>query len=214
MRKRSLAATAAALAVAGAGLVTVSILVMWSGQPSGDSLESDVFGYYATNAARIRLGDVMWIAGLAALVAAAAISARRFATVPRRVFVGGLAFCAALLSTSAAIAWFLAGDAAAGTVDSSFERWALETHLFEAGAFLMFVPLFGAAAGIDRERRFGNAMTAAGIVAGCSVVAPIAPWNFLAAIAWIVGAVVFTVAPDLTRSGVRTAPAPHPVPAT
>jgi hypothetical protein len=210
--KESVRATLAVVAAtAGAVAVGVSILVLWSGQPGPDALDTDVLAYYRTNAGRIRAGDLLWTAGLLAMVGAVALVRRRFARGPRRVFLGGLAVCGAILVCSAAVAWFLAGDAASGAVEAprAFERWSLEGSLFDGASFILGVPIVGAAVGLDRDRRSGVTMTVAGVVAAVLVMMPFEPWDFLAAVAWIAGAVAFTAHRPRPRTELRGL---HPLP--
>lgn len=181
-------------AIVGAAAVSVAVLVLWAGQPSGQPLDTDVLRYYGTNAGRIRLGDLLWAGGITALVASVWLVRGRFAKLPRRVFLGGIIGCGALLVGSSIVAWFLAGNAAAGSVgaERAAEQWGLEVALFDGAAFLLMVPVAGALAGLDRERTGGVTMTALGVLAAASLVLPVAPWNFLASLAWMAGAVVFT----------------------
>ena len=202
MRRRWLAYATVGLGAIGVAAMAVAELVVWSGQPASDSLETDVLAYYGQASNRIRFGDALWIAGIVALVAGALLIRRAIPRTPRRVFLGGLITCGALLVGSALVAWFLSGDAAAGSLGGSYalSRWQLETALFGAGSTLMMVPLAAGAFGVDRERRGGTALMAAGIVIAVSLALPLGPWNFVAALAWLVWFEAFhATSPRLSR---------------
>lgn len=186
---------AVVLAAFGAGAAMLSMLVIWSGQPSGDPFEGDVLSYYRQHAGAVRFGDVMWIAGMAALIVSAALVLPWLRKPANRWFVAGTAVCAGLMIVSALIAFHLAGHAHAGTISATtaLRQWHLEASLFSASAFLMGVPVVAAAVGLDRERRFGGLMTTLGVLAACSVVLPVAPLNFFAMLVWIVAMTAFAV---------------------
>jgi hypothetical protein len=190
-RMRSIAAIV--LAALGAAAVIVAQTVMWSGQPGGEPLDSDVFRYYASSADAIRFGDVLWILGFAALVTAVALVLPRMSRGAGRLFMVGLSVCAGLFAISAAVAWALAGDTAAGAVDASqaLARWQLETHLAQASLILMSIPMLAAAIGIDRDRRFGKAMTASGVLIALLLPAQLTGWTLAVAMVWLVAAVAF-----------------------
>ncbi len=197
-----MAIAAVGLAALGAAAMVVAELVVWSGQPASDALGGDVLDYYRRDSGRIRFGDAIWIAGVLALVVGAVAVHRRISRAPRRVFLAGLVTCGALLAGSALVAWLLAGDAATGSVAGSdaLYRWQLEGGLFGAGSTLMIVPLAAGAIGVNRERRGGTALMAAGIVIGASLALPLAPWNFFAALVWVVAFVAFCAMPSTTST--------------
>ena len=188
MRRHWLAFATVGLGAIGVAAVAVAELVVWSAQPASDAMESEILGYYGPTSGRIRFGDALWIAGILALVGGAVLIRGRISKTPRRVFLGGLVTCAALLVGSALVAWSLAGDAASGSVGGSdaLYRWQLESALFQAGSALLMVPLIAGAFSVDRERSGGAALMAAGIVIAVSLALPLAPWNFFAALAWLV----------------------------
>jgi hypothetical protein len=121
------------------------------------------------------------------------------------------AFC---MIASAAVAFQLAGEAAAGTVSAehALDQWGLESSLFGAGSFLLGVPAIAAAIGIDRDRRFGAPMTTAGVVAAAAMAVPLHPWNWLAMLAWIVAMTAF-VAHTVRATDEVAWPTFHPAPA-
>ena len=194
-RSKARAFAAVVLTAFGAGAAMLSMLVIWSGQPSGEPFEGDVLRWYRHHAGTVRFGDVLWIAGMAALIAGAALVAPWLRRLAARWYVAGMAVCAGLMIVSALIAFQLAGHAHAGTVSAAdaLRQWHLETSLFSASAFLVCVPVVAAAIGLDHERRFGSLMTTLGVIAAGSVAAPVAPWSFFAMLAWIVAMTAFAV---------------------
>jgi hypothetical protein len=206
--------TAVVLAAVGAVAVAIPILVLWSGQPVGDPYESDVLEYYSAHAADVRLGDVLWIGGVAALVASAALILPAFSKATGTTYLGSLALCGVFLVASAAVAFELAGEVASGgtAAGHALDHWQLEVSLFDAGTFLLAVPLVAAAAGIDRERRHGLLMTVLGIVAALLMISPLSPWNLFAVLAWIVAMTAFVgrAEPRAAAAGGRSL---EPVPA-
>jgi len=217
-RSRARALAAVVLAALGAGAAALPMLVFWSGQPaSSDPFEGDVLRYYTGNAGSVRLGDVVWIAGMAALIASAALVRPWLRRLAGRWYVAGIATCAGLMIASAVVAFNMAGHADGGAISatSALRHWNLENALFDAAAFLLMVPMAAAAAGIDHERRFGSVMAGLGIATALLMVVPLSPWNFFAALAWIVAMTAFAVrAPKLEVTAERSPARPALVPAT
>jgi hypothetical protein len=180
-------------ATAGAAAVVVSELVIWSGQPAGDAFEQDVLNYSSGQAGRIRTGDVVWSIGIAALVLAAVLIRPRLQRGPGRAFLAGLAGCGVILVGSAGVAYLLAGDASGGTIGApaALDRWELERALFDGARIMMAVPLLAVAVALDRDRRFGVAMTTTGVILAGSLLLPLGPWNFLAGLVWIAASLAF-----------------------
>jgi hypothetical protein len=195
MNRRVHELVAVVSATFGVAAVAVAELFLWTGRPPADAYETDVLRYYATWAGRIRLGDLIWTAGLIALVGAVMLVRHRFNRSAGRVVITGVTTCAALLIVAAAVSWSVAGDAVSHTVSGSevLNRWSLQQGLVDGAVFLLCVPVMAAAVGLDRDRRHGVAMTALGVVAACSLVLPLEPWNLIGSMAWLAGAIAFTV---------------------
>jgi hypothetical protein len=195
INERSRQVLAVGTATLGAVALGVSELVIWSGRPGGDAYDSDVLRYYTEHEGRIQAGALLSTAGVIALVAAVATIRPWFDRGPGRVLLVGMATCGAFLISAALVAWFLSSGAGQGAIDAAgaFDKWEWERALADVASILFSVPLIGAAVGLDRERRFGVTMTTGGIVLAASLVVPLAPWNFLLAIVWVVAALAFTV---------------------
>lgn len=181
--------------VAGLGAAAAVLLdeaVLWGGQPTGDPTAATVSAWYTDHAARVLVGDALWVAAaLAIALLLRHLSTGLRAPGRRSVIVVGLLSGAVLASSAGMAAWLALGGGAV------LDAWRLEGLAYRTGCLVLALALGGLALVVRSRRR--TLAVAVAVVAVGLVLPATSLWGLAAA------GVVLGLATMRDRAGPTTA---------
>jgi hypothetical protein len=193
---------AGVLALLTAAFLGGALVAAGGGPPS--THPNGILSWHAGNATQVQLGAVLWLLAMLGLVAFAvafreamwaSVADRSWATV---LFLQGASVFATIAVVSAAMAWSLAHQAGAGTIEADLAAtvWSLEQALLRFATWGFTVPLGVVALALFRHSVLGQVCAVAAAVIAAALLVPLT-WSaaLYAFPAWLLLAAITLLLP-------------------